>query len=73
MAKDTKLVHIKIIDGDEKQIMQLLEALKPLKKKLPFDIEFLATNGTVELTDVKYMIDELYKLYKQLPKDGEKK
>jgi hypothetical protein len=64
MSKDTKLVHVAIVDGNPEQIAALRNRLGEIKKKLPFDVEFLITNDKVQLRDVKYLIDELYILYK---------
>jgi len=73
MSKDTKLVHFSIVDGTQEQIKALSMALKGFKKSLPFDIEFLVTDNRVELHSVKYLIDELYTLYKEMNKNGKKK
>jgi len=64
MGKDTKLVHFMIVDGNEEQIATLATAVNTLKDKLPYEIEFLVTNDRIRLYDVKYLIDELYKIYK---------
>ena len=64
MSKETKLVQFRILDGTEEEVTLLSEALKDMKKKLPINIEFLVTNDRVELRDVKYLINELYALYK---------
>jgi len=64
MSKDTKLVHVMIVDGEPAQLKALSENLKTLKKKLDFDVEFMVTNDKIKFRDVKWMIDELFKLYK---------
>ena len=68
MAKDTHLVHFTIIDGNKKDLKSLGEELAKIKKKLTFDMEFLVTNDRIELHDVKFLINELYVLYKKAKK-----
>jgi len=66
MTKDTKIIHVQVVEGTQEQIGVLGKALKELKDKLPFDVEFMVTNDAIQLRDVKYLIDELYTLYKQV-------
>ena len=72
ISKETKLVQFRILDGTEEEVTLLTEALKNIKKKLPINIEFLVTNDRVELRDIKYLINELYTLYKLEKGDDEK-
>lgn len=77
MSKEIKIIHFAIVDGTQEQIKTLSLALNTFKKGLPFDVEFIVTDNRVELHSVKYLIDELIKLYKQnkpknLKKKGEK-
>lgn len=65
MSKETKLVQFIIADGNEEQVKALTRALSNIKSKLPFDVEFLVTNDKVKMRDVKYLITELYQLYKK--------
>jgi len=65
MSKETRLVHFTVVDGTEEEVIQLTTALKELKAKLPFDIEFLITDENVELESVGALIKELYKLYQK--------
>lgn len=65
MSKDTFLVHFAIVNGGEDEIKALSIALNEIKDKLPYNIEFLVTNGKVQLYSVKYLIKELIKLYKK--------
>jgi len=71
MGTDTKIIHVQVIDGEPTQLKVLSEHLTKLKNKLPFDVEFLITNNSIELRDIKFLIDELIKLYKM--NKGEKK
>jgi wyosine [tRNA(Phe)-imidazoG37] synthetase (radical SAM superfamily) len=64
MGKDTKIVHVAILDGEPEMIRALADHLTKLKKDTELDVEFLVTNDKIQLRDVKYLIDELYKLYK---------
>jgi hypothetical protein len=64
MEDDVKILHITVVDGTYEQIEALTLELKKLKEKLPYKVEFLVTTDKVELTSVKYLLDELYKLYK---------
>lgn len=66
MTDDVKLVHFTIIDGNEEDIKALAEELKKFKNK---KYQFLITNEVVELTSVKYLIDELYRLYKKMKEE----
>ena len=76
MSKDTKIVHFVVIDGNDLQIKALAIALSEmrerLQEKVDFNIEFLITNDKYQLRDVKYLINELYKLYKMERKLREK-
>ena len=65
---DVKIVHFQIIGAGKEEIKVFSEALIKLKEKLPYKIEFLVTNEKVELHSVKYLIDELYKLYMKYKK-----
>jgi len=64
MAKDTKIIQVVVVDGEPEQIKALSVHLQKLRKKLDFDAEFIITNDKIRFRDVKWMIDELYKLYK---------
>lgn len=64
MGKDTKIVHVAVLDGEPEMIKALAQHLSKLKEDTGLDVEFLVTNDKVQLRDVKYMIDELYHLYK---------
>jgi len=68
MGKNTRLVHFTVVDGTDTEISALGAALSKLKMKLPYDIEFLVTNDKIESHSVKYLIKELYKLYKEKKK-----
>ena len=65
MARDTKIIQVAIVDGNIEDIKALRDALEKLKESLPYDVEFLVTNDTIQLRDIKYLIDSLYILYKK--------
>ena len=65
MARDTKIIQVAIVDGNIEDIKALRDALEKLKESLPYDVEFLVTNDTIQLRDIKYLIDSLYVLYKK--------
>jgi len=65
MGKDTKIVHAQMINGNREDIKNLGLILGELSKNIDMDIQFLVTNDQVQLRDVKYLIDELYALYKR--------
>jgi hypothetical protein len=72
--KQTKLVHIKVIDGSQADIYEIAQAFKRFSKSttdLPYKIQAIVTNDHVELQDVDSMIRELYKLKKMI--DAEKR
>jgi len=64
MAKDTKIIHIQIVDAELMHIKALKDNLKLLKDKLPYDVEFVVTNDKVEMRDIAWLIKELMILYK---------
>jgi hypothetical protein len=66
MGKNTKIVHFQMLGGSQKELMMLATELRKLKDKTELDIEFLVTNERIELHSVKYLLDELYKLYKNV-------
>jgi len=70
MGKDTKIVHVSIVDGELPMIRALGEHLGKMKKDNNLDIEFLITNDKVQVRDVKFLIDELYVLYKKLASEN---
>jgi hypothetical protein len=65
MGKDTKIVHVAVLDGEQEMIRALGAHLSKMKKDNDLDVEFLITNDKVQLRDVKFLIDELYILYKK--------
>jgi len=75
MSKDTKLLYVQIIADKTTpdDIKAVSDMFAKVKEKLPFDIEFIISNDQVQLRDVKYLMTELYKLYKEVKKDGKHK
>ena len=69
---ETKLIHVSVLTDDIETIKKLKEQLTILKEKLP-DVEFLITNDKIELRDVKFLLDDLYKLYQKQKKLQESK
>jgi len=65
MGKDTKIVHVAVVDGEPEMIRKLAEHLRVLKESNDLDIEFIITNDKVEVRDVKYLLEELIKVYKK--------
>jgi hypothetical protein len=65
MGKDTKIVHVAVLDGEPEMIRALGTHLGKMKEENNLDVEFLITNDKVQLRDVKFLIDELYILYKK--------
>ena len=72
MENDVKLVHVVVVDGNQEMIAALRDQLREVKKKIP-NLEFLITNDKVELVSLKYLLNELYRLYKQYKEIEEKK
>jgi len=64
VTNQTKIVQVVVVDGEPHQIKALSDNLSKMRKKLDFDVEFMITNDKIKFRDVKWMIDELYKLYK---------
>jgi len=60
---DTKIVHVKIYDAVNTDVIEFRKLLTELKKRLNFKVEFVITNEKIELHDIKYLIKELYDLY----------
>ena len=73
MSKKSKQVHFSIIDGTDAEIRALGIALSKMKDKLPSDIEFLITNDKIEAHSVKYLLQELIKIYKKQDDDRQPK
>jgi len=65
MASDTKIIQVMVVDATVADLEALRPALEKLKESLPYDVEFLITNDKIELHSVKYLIDQLYILYKK--------
>lgn len=65
MGQNTRLVHFTVIDGTNEEIIQLQDALKQIKDKLDYDLEFLITNDRVESVSVENLLSRLIKLYKK--------
>lgn len=67
--KPVKILHVQVIDGDEKDIDAIGKSLKEvrekLESKLDFELEFLISNDRVEIRDVRTLIKELMALYKK--------
>ena len=68
---DVKLVHFTILGGSSEEIEQFATQLNKYKAKMPFKVEFLVTNERVELVSLKYLLKELYRLYKLTRGDKE--
>jgi hypothetical protein len=66
--KETKIVHVKVFDALNSDVIQLSKGLNELKKKLDFNVEFILTNDKIEIHDIKYLIKELYDLYNMYKK-----
>lgn len=62
---EKKLVHVAIVDGTKEQIKELIEHLNILKKSANLDYEFLVTNDTIKVRDVRWLLEELYLLMKR--------
>ena len=71
MSSETKLVYFQVVDGSPQEIETLSKALSKIRDKV--NMEFLVGNERIELHDVKYLLDSLYGLYKQMKKNDEKK
>lgn len=65
MSKDTKIVHVAVVDGTPEMLKALGQHLTKMKNDNNLDIEFLITNDKVQVRDVKYLLDELIALYKR--------
>jgi len=71
MSKETKLVYFQVVDGSPEEIKTLSKGLEKIKEKV--NMEFLVGNERIELHDVKYLLESLYSLYKQMVKHDNKK
>ena len=71
MSEASKLVYFQIIDGTEKEVETLSQELSRIKEKV--GMEFLIGNERIELHNVKYLLDSLYGLYKQMTDNDKKK
>lgn len=56
---------MQIIGGTKEQIALIGKALNKIKEATNQEFEFLITNENIQIRDVKYLIDDLYKLYQK--------
>ena len=68
-SSEVKLIHVKIIGGNQADIYEIGKAMSKFKDSLPFRLEAIVTNEIVELQDVDTLIKELYKLKKSIDVD----
>ena len=73
MEKKIKLIQIKIIDGSAEDISLVSKIFGKLKKELPYKTEFVVTNEKIEVRDIRFLIEELYDIYKQNEKEQKKR
>lgn len=70
--KQTKIIHVQVIDGDQEEVEAIGKSLNEFKEKiednLDYELEFLLTNDRIELQDVRAMIENLMTLYKKQQK-----
>jgi hypothetical protein len=69
---EKKLIHIRIVDGSQEDFRAMGLIANKLKETFP-DYEFLYTDENIQLTSVKYLMNELYELYKLEKKLHDKK
>ena len=62
-----------MINASGDDIAKFATALGELKQNIDMDIEFVVTNDQIQLRDVKYLIKELYELYRREEKITEAK
>ena len=67
MTKEKRLVHLSVLDGQPEEMQQLRNALCLMKDegKIAEEYEFLITNDRVTSRDAKWLINELYTLFKR--------
>ena len=65
MAKDTKLIHVSVVDGEPQQISKLRDRHQELKESLDFETEFIVTNDKISWRDAKWLVEEIYNLMKR--------
>jgi len=58
-----KIVHIKILDGDVKDVELISKQLKGIT-----EYKFIITNDRIEVHDIEKLLTEVYTLYKQYKK-----
>lgn len=63
--KQIRLVHFTIVDGSVEDIKNLGDALNEAIQKYNLPFQALVTNQRIELTDTKFLLDNLYTLYKK--------
>ena len=68
-SSECKVIHVKVLGGTQADVYDIGQAMKELKKKLPYRLEAIVTNDNVELRDVNDLVRELYKLKKQLEQE----
>ena len=68
-SRGTKLIHVKIIDGTQADVVEIGQAMKKLKSTLDYDLQAIVTNDKVELKSVDDLLLSLYQLKKQIETD----
>lgn len=69
--KETKVLHIQVLGGDDPDFMKLLgQHLNKIKENLnktnfPYNLEFIITTERIELYSVKHLLENLIDLYKK--------
>ncbi len=72
LSEQTKIIHLKILNGTAAEVQEASQILKQLVDKFPFPVQFIVTSGKFEFQSVDMLLKELYMLKKDLDKDDKK-
>jgi len=75
-SKPVKIIHVQIVDGSEADVYEIGKELQRWNENsdLPYKIHAIITDDKVGLKDVDSLIQNLWKLKKELDKEkGDKK
>ncbi len=69
--REVKLIHVQIVGGSQADIYDVGKAIQKLKEPgvLPFRLEAIVTNDQITLRDVDALLQDLFRLKKQLEQD----
>ena len=65
-SEDIKVIHIKVLGGSHADIHDIGIAMQKFRETLPYRLEAIITDETIELESINVFIRELFKLKKEI-------